>query len=393
LSYTHDGSETSADSFVFAVRDANGAATASDTFTLVVAPVNDAPLAESRTITLDGTQSYMLQPSDFGYSDAEADSLATVRITALPSTGTLVLDDAPVVPGQDVAAADIGAGKLRFVFNSAPDAVVSDGFAFQVSDGTSFSASSYVLTIHSIPALAGEEPGGVAPPANDSGTALTPNGGGTAISTAVPASTATTVPPPADKTGTAATEPSAAEADSFQILAADVNGGGGSSGAQALATDTTSAEPSQARSAAARHVTFELKTVSFEPARFGLSIASLSPLPVSDTASIGSTAQSEPFLRELDRLRETIRGETEFEHRLIGSAVAVGTGLSVGYVIWLLRGGLLITSLLSSLPAWRYVDPLPVLGRLRGDDDEDDESLESIVESSREPEETDAQRR
>ena len=56
-------------------------------------------------------------------------------------------------------------------------------------------------------------------------------------------------------------------------------------------------------------------------------------------------------------------------------------------------GGLLITSLLSSLPAWRYVDPLPVLGRLRGDDDEDDESLESIVESSREPEETDAQRR
>jgi len=41
-------------------------------------------------------------------------------------------------------------------------------------------------------------------------------------------------------------------------------------------------------------------------------------------------------------------------------------------------------SMLSSLPAWRFVDPLPVLSSLADTDDQDmdGESLESIVESS-----------
>jgi hypothetical protein len=59
----------------------------------------------------------------------------------------------------------------------------------------------------------------------------------------------------------------------------------------------------------------------------------------------------------------------------------VSTGLSVGYVLWLLRGGVLLASLLSSIPAWRLVDPLPVLGRVGGQSDDDDESLEEMVET------------
>ena len=38
-------------------------------------------------------------------------------------------------------------------------------------------------------------------------------------------------------------------------------------------------------------------------------------------------------------------------------------------------------SVLSSMPAWRFVDPLPVLGSLTDDMDNDEESLESIVEN------------
>jgi len=37
------------------------------------------------------------------------------------------------------------------------------------------------------------------------------------------------------------------------------------------------------------------------------------------------------------------------------------TTASTGYVIWLLRAGPLVASVLSSLPAWRTFDPLPVL--------------------------------
>jgi hypothetical protein len=54
--------------------------------------------------------------------------------------------------------------------------------------------------------------------------------------------------------------------------------------------------------------------------------------------------------------------------------------MSVGYVIWLLRGGLLLSSLLSSLPAWHTMDPMPVLARSNRseEDGEDDDPLETL---------------
>ena len=52
----------------------------------------------------------------------------------------------------------------------------------------------------------------------------------------------------------------------------------------------------------------------------------------------------------------------------------------MGYVVWLARGGLLLASLLSSMPAWRAIDPLPVLTNFRDSEDGDDnESLDSLV--------------
>jgi hypothetical protein len=45
-------------------------------------------------------------------------------------------------------------------------------------------------------------------------------------------------------------------------------------------------------------------------------------------------------------------------------------GLTVGVVGWLLRGGVLLSALLSSMPLWRGFDPLPVLMRPRRRDQE-----------------------
>jgi hypothetical protein len=90
--------------------------------------------------------------------------------------------------------------------------------------------------------------------------------------------------------------------------------------------------------------------------------------------------EAQEFLDELDRLRDTL----DEQARVTGTAVATGAaatiGLSVGYVFWLLRAEVLLGTMLSSLPAWRLVDPLPVLGQLNDEDDDDDESLESLVE-------------
>jgi hypothetical protein len=91
------------------------------------------------------------------------------------------------------------------------------------------------------------------------------------------------------------------------------------------------------------------------------------------------------FLGELDRLQEEIESFVGLETMVAGSSIAVTMGLSIGYVIWLTRGGLLLASLLSSLPAWRLIDPIAVLAHLGTDDEDDrdeDESLDTIVSRS-----------
>ncbi len=53
-------------------------------------------------------------------------------------------------------------------------------------------------------------------------------------------------------------------------------------------------------------------------------------------------------------------------HALVASSIAVSSGLSIGYVIWLVRGGVLVSSMLSALPAWQLIDPLPVMATAAG---------------------------
>ena len=60
--------------------------------------------------------------------------------------------------------------------------------------------------------------------------------------------------------------------------------------------------------------------------------------------------REEAFRQELNKLREEVQQEAVVETRVAASVFAVSTGLSVGYVLWLLRGGVLIASLLSSIP-------------------------------------------
>jgi hypothetical protein len=77
--------------------------------------------------------------------------------------------------------------------------------------------------------------------------------------------------------------------------------------------------------------------------------------------------------------------DDEEKHRvevIMGSVKITGLALSVGAVWWAARAAGLIASLLASAPAWRHLDPLPVLGRDEedekahpdGDEEETDES-------------------
>jgi len=84
--------------------------------------------------------------------------------------------------------------------------------------------------------------------------------------------------------------------------------------------------------------------------------------------------------KSLENFREQTEQEASIEKTVVGSAIAASTGLSAGYVIWLLRSGALLSSILSSLPAWQLADPLAVLAGAKGEDEEDDDSIESIIE-------------
>jgi hypothetical protein len=89
-------------------------------------------------------------------------------------------------------------------------------------------------------------------------------------------------------------------------------------------------------------------------------------------------------------MREKVTKDEPVLNLVAGSAQWASVAASVIYILWTIRAGYLLASLLSSMPAWTFVDPLPILDhfndlndpdrRKRGKNDDDDESLQNLVE-------------
>ncbi|MDJ0848644.1 MAG: DUF4347 domain-containing protein [Myxococcota bacterium] len=97
---------------------------------------------------------------------------------------------------------------------------------------------------------------------------------------------------------------------------------------------------------------------------------------------LGFLQSASEFLRDLDRVRGEAEAQTLLQQTLVGTSAVLSAGLSIGYLIWLTRGGLLVASLASSIPFWRLVDPIPVLASLgvaEEEDPQEEESLASLV--------------
>jgi hypothetical protein len=96
-------------------------------------------------------------------------------------------------------------------------------------------------------------------------------------------------------------------------------------------------------------------------------------------------SKADNLRQQLDKLMEQFQ-DFDGEHLgYLASSVAVSTGLSVGYVIWLVRGGALLGSMLSAMPAWQMIDPLPVLtgsarSRRSADAGDQDQGVEQIFD-------------
>lgn len=77
------------------------------------------------------------------------------------------------------------------------------------------------------------------------------------------------------------------------------------------------------------------------------------------------------------KVNDEVQAEAAQEQGVVASSVVVTTGLSVGYVLWLARGGALLASMASAIPMWASVDPLPVLSRQRARRDGDRDAEDS----------------
>ena len=98
------------------------------------------------------------------------------------------------------------------------------------------------------------------------------------------------------------------------------------------------------------------------------------------TEELQRTLRSTLFAGQLDRLRSDVQEELLLDKSVTISVAGVSLGLSLVYVLWLIRGGVLMGSYLSALPAWRVLDPLPVLSRVDDEAQEDDEALDAVAE-------------
>ena len=92
---------------------------------------------------------------------------------------------------------------------------------------------------------------------------------------------------------------------------------------------------------------------------------------------------------EADKNQAKLNNSLAISPTVVATSVTLSSGFSAGYILWLLRGGTLLASVMASMPAWRAIDPLPVLESLTNDDENDTETLQSMVEETETQETTD----
>ena len=112
---------------------------------------NTTPTASDGTVTTTEDTAYTFFASDFNYTDADRDPLASVRIVTLPALGTLKLNNTNVTAGNAVTTTRLDNGHLTYTPPANAHGTPYTTFTFTVNDGTDDSTSPATMTINVTP--------------------------------------------------------------------------------------------------------------------------------------------------------------------------------------------------------------------------------------------------
>jgi RHS repeat-associated protein len=119
----------------FTVQSLDG--TATQDITVVINGINDEPAGADNAVSTVIDTPYTFTPSDFGFSDPKdipANNLLAVKISTLPTKGTLTNKGIAVTAGDSISVADIAAGTLQFTPEANTKGLNYANFTFQVQD-------------------------------------------------------------------------------------------------------------------------------------------------------------------------------------------------------------------------------------------------------------------
>jgi len=352
---------------------AGGALGASTLATLNVQAVQDAPrLArqpDNQSVTVGLAARLQLPAASFADPDA-GDTLVyrAVQANGLALPGWLRFDPQTLTFSAAPGAADVGVLHVQVL----------------ATDSAGASAQA-VFSVVVVAPLAGPDPVVVIAPRAEPETVAIDVESATANTLAKPSATQPKEASDAEAAPVEAVSDTPAPSVPLEVLALDAGGN------ESAPTGSTLVFQIDTSALARVQRPFSLVDVSVTPV---VPPPLLAPALVSQLGDITLSSSSQGFgqqvdlMRKLEELRRQMSQESNAQQTQIASAIALSSGLSIGYVIWLIRGGVLLSSMLSALPAWQMLDPLPVLTsnnsrRKPGATAAEDPEVEQLFDGSR----------
>jgi hypothetical protein len=356
------------------------------TLGIQVQPVDDAPVVQrNRLIALQAGSQKPITSALLLATDVDTASSSLVyTLESLPAGGMLLLNGAPLVVGSTFSQSAVDAGGLRYEHST--NESVTSSLQLRLTDGSN-PAISVSMQV---------EVTGVSVPTTR------PNASGRdANSTSNPSTQSATQNAPAPVAPVASDN----AASGAQAHAASAEAGLKASSkavapapAAEVSSSAPSGSPSSSREAGqvqqdSSRASFSLSTdvqktgPKLELTRLETHLGQSTARPelIASESPVRRALQSARFTEELAKVRENVEQKVAIERTVVASTAAVSASLSIGYVIWMLRGGVLLSTLLASLPAWRAIDPLPILQKgVNASDSEKSESLQSMLDKARE---------